>query len=125
MSQHTDYICTDNDTGPVLCVPMHQDNGELAGVLELLRRASSPQFGPEDEEIVESYLSWAALAVQYGKTHVVIDSGEAQYLLNDTFIALSRYYTCTQFYCMSSLFPYLVMRFVGCFSMKQLTLRLF
>ena len=124
MSQHTDYICTDNDTGPVLCVPMHQDNGELAGVLELLRRASSPQFGPEDEEIVESYLSWAALAVQYGKTHVVIDSGEAQYLLNDTFIALSRYiymYTILLHVISVSL----LMCFVGCFSMKQLTLRLF
>ena len=83
-------MCTDNATGPVLCVPIYQENGELAGVLELLRKASSPQFGPEDEEIVESYLSWAALAVQYGKTQTVIDSGEAQHLLNDTFIGLSR-----------------------------------
>ena len=83
-------FCTDNATGPVLCVPIHQENGELVGVLELLRSTSSPQFGPEDEEMVEGYLSRAALAVQYGKTQVVIESGEAQHLLNDAFIALSK-----------------------------------
>lgn len=72
-----------------MCVPIHQENGELVGVLELLRKASSPQFGLEDEEIVESYLSWAALAVQYGKTRGLARN-EQQRMLNEAMITLTR-----------------------------------
>ena len=73
----------------MLCVPIHQESGELVGVLELVRKASSPQFGLEDEEIVESYLSWAALAVQYGKTQGLARN-EQQRMLNEAVISLTR-----------------------------------
>ena len=74
----------------MLCVPIHQESGELVGVLELIRKASSPQFGTEDEEIVESYLSWAALAVQYGKTQG-LGKIQQQRMLNEAVNNIVRY----------------------------------
>ena len=64
--------------------------GEVVGVLELARKAGGPQFGPEDEEIVQSYFAWAAVALH--STHCCTTSKQ-QRILNESMIALTRYRT--------------------------------
>ena len=64
--------------------------GEVVGVLELARKAGGPQFGPEDEEIVQSYFAWAAVALH--STHRCTTSKQ-QRILNKSMITLTRYRT--------------------------------
>ena len=53
------------------------------------RKAGEPQFGPEDEEIVQSYLAWAAVALQH-TAHS--DTAIAQQtILNESLLSLARY----------------------------------
>jgi len=85
----------------ILCVPFLQGgegttkaeegNGgkgaELVGVLELARKAGRPQFGPEDEEIVHNYFSWAAVALHSAHCHTTC---QQQRLLNESLMVLTR-----------------------------------
>lgn len=64
--------------------------GEVVGVLELARKAGRPQFSPEDEEIVQSYFAWAAMALHF--THSCTTSKQ-QRILNESMITLTRYRT--------------------------------
>ena len=64
--------------------------GEVVGVLELARKAGRPQFGPEDEEIVQSYFVWAAVALH--STHYCTTSKQ-QRILSESMITLTRYKT--------------------------------
>ena len=64
-----------------------RDGGEVVGVLELARKAGRPQFGPEDEEIVQSYFAWAAVALH--STHYC----KQQRILSESMITLTRYRT--------------------------------
>ena len=63
--------------------------GEVVGVLELARKAGRPQFGPEDEEIVQSYFAWAAVALH--STHYC--TTKQQRILSESMITLTRYIT--------------------------------
>lgn len=47
----------------LVCVPIVSGSGLLRGVLELARKASEPQFADEEMEIISSYLSWGAVAL--------------------------------------------------------------
>ncbi len=74
----------------VLCVPIQGGgggSGEVVGALEMTRKASEPPFGPEDEELVQSYLSWASLALNCARSHT---SCVQEKLLNETLISLTR-----------------------------------
>ena len=74
-------------------MPILQEGGELAGVLELLRKASEPQFGSEDEEIVESYLAWAAVALHCAHSSRKSQdsmSCEQQKILNEAFTIITK-----------------------------------
>ena len=69
--------------------------GELVGVLELARKAGGPQFGLEDEEIVQSYFAWAAVALH--STHGCTTSKQ-QRILNESMITLTRCRTAFKLY---------------------------
>jgi len=85
----------------ILCVPFLQGGegtsegeegrggkgAELVGVLELARKAGRPQFGPEDEEIVHNYFSWAAVASTPPTCHTTC---QQQRLLNESLMVLTR-----------------------------------
>uniref|UniRef100_A0A6A7G776 Phosphodiesterase n=1 Tax=Hirondellea gigas TaxID=1518452 RepID=A0A6A7G776_9CRUS len=49
----------------VLCMPIVQSSGQLEGVMEFYRTAQGDPFYEEDEEIVNSYLVWGAIALHY------------------------------------------------------------
>ncbi|XP_064486459.1 probable 3',5'-cyclic phosphodiesterase pde-5 isoform X3 [Ornithodoros turicata] len=53
----------------ILAHPIVQPDGELTGVLELYRKADSPRFYDEDEEIVNSYLVWGGIALHYAEMY--------------------------------------------------------
>jgi len=59
----------------------------VVGVLELARKAGRPQFGPEDEEIVHNYFSWAAVALHSAHCHMTC---QQQRLLNESLMVLTR-----------------------------------
>lgn len=69
-----------------MCVPVLEEGGGLVGVLEMVRKASEPQFGAEDEEIVQSYLAWAAVAVHCAHSR---SNYEQQRMLNKAFLSLT------------------------------------
>ena len=86
MSLHV-HSCIDPAAVTVLCVPIVRGGGILVGVLELLRKASEPAFGSEDEEIIQSYLSWANVALNCSHSHT---NSTQQELLNETLISLTK-----------------------------------
>ena len=53
----------------VLCIPVIQADGELAGVIEMYRREQEEKFYEEDEEIVNSYLVWGGIALHYAELY--------------------------------------------------------
>lgn len=68
-------------------------SSKLAGVIELCRKASEPKFGTEDEEIVQSYLAWAAIAFQSCKADLAPSSSnntDKQFVLHDSLLKITR-----------------------------------
>lgn len=90
------FTLLDNAVGPVLCMPImlasSRGRSKLAGVIELCRKASEPKFGAEDEEIVQSYLAWAAIAFQSYKADQVPSSSntDQKCILHESFLKITR-----------------------------------
>ena len=47
----------------ILATPILSTSGDLIGVLELGRKASSLKFAEEDKEMATSYLSWVTVVL--------------------------------------------------------------
>ena len=77
----------DSAVASVLCVPILQGDDSLLGVLAMGRKATEPQFASEDEEIIKSYLSWAAVALYSAQEH---SSCLQQKKLKDTYKQLTK-----------------------------------
>ena len=53
----------------ILCVPILTKDEEVIGILELGRRVSETKFSEDDEHMVQSYLSWATVAMECSNIH--------------------------------------------------------
>lgn len=71
----------------ILCVPILKKDGEVIGVLELGRRVKEPRFSEDDEQTVQSYLSWATVAMDCSNIHY---ENVQYHLLFDAYNKLTR-----------------------------------
>ena len=63
--------------------------GAVIGILELGRKVKEFKFSSEDEEIVQSYLSWGTVAMDCAHIHA---ENTQLHLLFDAFHRITRYY---------------------------------
>lgn len=76
---------TDDSVNQVLCQAIVQPDGQIVGVLELIRFDEEAQFHEEDEEIAYSYLVWGGIALHYA--HLFLNMNK-QKKLNDFLLAV-------------------------------------
>lgn len=77
----------DSSIGFVLCAPILMKNGEVIGVLELGRKVGEPKFSEDDEETVQSYLSWATVTMDCSNIHY---ENVQYHLLLDAYSTITR-----------------------------------
>lgn len=76
---------TDDSVNHVLCQAVVQPDGQLVGVLELMRFDEGAPFHEEDEEIAYSYLVWGGIALHYAQLFLNMNK---QKKLNDFLLAV-------------------------------------
>lgn len=84
----------------ILSVPILQGDGSTLAVLTMGRNATKPQFASEDEEIINHYLTWGAVALFLAQEHSVC---LRQQKLYDTYEKMTKYveYNCVPSRCHS------------------------
>lgn len=72
----------------ILSIPILQGDGSTLGVLTMGRNASEPPFVSKDEEIINGYLTWAAVALFSAQEH---STCLQQQKLNDAYEKMTKY----------------------------------
>lgn len=88
MQLRTNFLSQYDNQAFVLCVPILKKDEEVIGVLELGRNIKQLKFSEEDETTVQSYLSWATVAMDCSNIH---KENEQSQLLFNAYNKITRY----------------------------------